>query len=39
MYGSQSGLMVAFLTVGSLVAQAGQYWWAGDGVNLGGSGT
>ena len=35
----QRGLMVAFLALGALASQAGQYWWAGDGVNLGGSGT
>ena len=31
--------MVALLALGALASQAGQYWWAGDGVNLGGSGT
>jgi autotransporter-associated beta strand protein len=35
----QRGLTMALLALGALVAQAGQYWWAGDGVNLGGSGT
>ena len=31
------GLMIMLLA-GALAAQATQYWWAGDGVNLGGSG-
>jgi len=35
----QRGLLVVCLASGALVAQAGQYWWAGDGANLGGSGT
>ena len=34
----QRGWMVAFLALGALASQAGQYWWAGDGVNLGGNG-
>lgn len=34
----QRGMMIAFFAVVALVAQAGQYWWAGDGVNLGGTG-
>ena len=33
------GMVVAFLALGALASQAGQDWWAGDGVNLGGSGT
>ena len=35
----QRGWTVAFLALGAVASQAGQYWWAGDGVNLGGSGT
>ena len=35
----QRGMMVAFLALGALSSQAGQYWWAGNGTTLGGSGT
>ena len=35
----QRGVMVAFLALGALASQAGQYWWAGNGTTLGGSGT
>jgi autotransporter-associated beta strand protein len=35
----QRGMMTALLALGALPSQAGQYWWSGDGVNLGGNGT